>query len=268
VAKDRFPIPHNAGMIYGFEAADGYDLTTARTRAFTADVTEPREDGAMFLAEKILAARDRRLDMLNVKYLLVSRPGAEFDMISASDRFAPVFSQDSVAVFENKTALPRFFCVPVSGIEVIAETSAQLSRLKDSNFDPERSVIFSEAPGEIGRPSSKPTALEARVQITSKGINGHRLRVESNEPSILVVSQMYYPGWKATVDGSEVPVYPVDLSLTGILVPGGSHDVRLFFQPASFKIGLALSLVSVVIVVYCAVRRPIDGFEGSNGTSM
>jgi Bacterial membrane protein YfhO len=263
VAKDRVPIPHNAGMIYGFEAADGYDLTTARTRTFNADMIEPREDGVMFLAEKILAVHDRRLDMLNVKYLMVSRPGAEFDMISASDRFVPVFNQESVSVFENKTALPRFFCVPLSGIEVIAETSAQLSRLKESNFDPERSVIFSEAPGEIDRPSSKPAELAARIQVTRKGINGYQLRVVSNEPSILVVSQMYYPGWKATVDGSTVGVYPVDLSLTGIPVPSGSHDIRMFFQPASFRIGLALSLVSVAIVSVVLLRRlPSSAEEG------
>src|SRR5262249_51687848 len=150
-------------------------------------LTEPREDGVMFLAEKILAAHDRRFDMLNVKYLMVSRPGPEFDMISASDRFMPVFSQESVAVFENKTTLPRFFCVPLTGIEVIAETSAQVARLKESNFDPERSVFFSEAPGEIGRLSSEPAALDARVQVIGKSVNRYQLRVESNAPSILVV---------------------------------------------------------------------------------
>ena len=211
----------------------------------------------MFLAEKILAAPDRRFDMLNVKYLMVSRPGLEFDTVSASDRFVPVFSQESVAVFENKTALPRFFCVPLSGVEVIAEPSAQLSRLKEPTFDPERLVLFSEAPDEINRISSEAAALAARVQVIDKGINGYRLRVESNAPSILVISQMYYPGWRATVDGSHVRVYPVNVSLTGILVPSGSHDIRLFFQPTSFRIGLALSLVSVVIGVcwVCIDRR-------------
>ena len=147
VAKDRVPIPHDAGMVYGFEAADGYDLTTERTRMFNADLSEQREDGVMFLAEKMVAARDRRLDMLNVKYVMVTAPSEQFDLLTQqSDRFTRLFQQPGVAVFENRTVLPRFFSVPVSGVEVIPSMSAQLERLKEATFAPERSVIFSERP--------------------------------------------------------------------------------------------------------------------------
>jgi len=249
VAKDRFPIPHNSGIIYGFEAADGYDLTTERTRAFTSDLTENREDGVMFLAENILASRDRRLDMLNVKYLLVSKPGPQFDSLAASDRFVPVFSQELVAVFENKNALPRVFPVPASGVEVIRDLGEQLARLKQPSFDPERSVIFAETPAGIPVPAAQAGEPRTRVEVVNKQMNEYRLRVESSAPAGIVVSQMYYPGWRATIDGVEIPVYPVDVALTGLIVPSGSHDVRLFFQPASFRIGLALSLVSLVVSI-------------------
>jgi hypothetical protein len=147
-------------------------------------------------------------------------------------------------VFENKSVLPRFFAVPASGIEVIPEPTAQLTRLKQSSFDPQRSVIFSEARGAAGIQTE---TLRSSIDVVEKGINGYRLRVEFNEPAVVVVSQMYYPGWKATVDGAETPVHPVNVALTGILVPGGSHDVRIFFQPGPFRIGLAISLVSAVI---------------------
>ncbi|PYS36108.1 MAG: hypothetical protein DMG14_25425 [Acidobacteria bacterium] len=260
VAKDRVPIPHNAGMIYGFEAADGYDLTTARTRAFTADLTENREDGVMFLAEKILAARDRRLDMLNVKYLMVTKPGPQFEMLAASDRFVPIFSQASVAVFENKTALPRFFSVPVSGIEVIPDTSGELARLEEPEFDPERSVIFEDAPADVRVASSQPAA-KSYIEVLDKGANGYQLQVDSSEPAVIVASQMYYPGWKATIDGSQVPVYPVNFALTGIIVPSGEHYVRVFFQPTSFRIGLVISLVSIGVVCLLVVGNSFFGFS-------
>jgi hypothetical protein len=243
-------------MIYGFESADGYDLTTERTRLFAQDLIEPREDGIMFLAEKITAAHDRRLDMLNVKYLMVSQPGPEFDLIAASDRFAPVFSQHSVAVFENKTALPRFFAVPESHIEVIPDPSAQLARVKEPTFDPERSVIFSAAPGEPGASNAGAVALDARVQLIDKGTNGYRLRVDSNGRAVLVISQMYYPGWKATIEGSAVEVYPVNFALTGIVVPAGVHEIRIFFRPDSFRIGLMISLVSIGIGWVLARIKP------------
>jgi hypothetical protein len=249
VAKDRVPMPHDAGMIYGFETADGYDLTTSRIRSFTSDLVENRDDGVMFLAEKILAVRDRRLDMLNVKYLMVTQPGAEFDLVSASNRFARVFSQGAVAVFENTTVLPRFYCVPQAGIEVIPEAAAQLARIKDPSFDPERSVILSEDPGFISQQSSSPVGVAAHIAILSRGMNETRLRAECGEPSVLVASQTYYPGWKATVDNSDVAVHSVNVALTGVVVPGGSHEVRLFFRPAAFRIGLAVSVLSAVVVL-------------------
>ena len=65
--------------------------------------------------------------------------------------------------------------------------------------------------------------------------------------SVVVVSQMHYPGWRASADGLEIPVYPVDLALTGFIAPSGIHEIRLFFRPSSFSIGLALSIVSLVV---------------------
>jgi hypothetical protein len=264
VAKDRFPIPHDAGMIYGFESADGYDLTTERTRMFTGDLIENREDGVIFFAEKILGVRDRRFDMLNVKYLMVSNPGPQFDLIAAQpDRFVPAFSQASVAVFENKTALGRFLSVPLQGIEVIAGTSAQLARLRESSFDPERSVIFPEPPVGLRAATSQPGPLDARIEVGEKRINGYELRTQSNAPAVIVVSQMYYPGWKAMVDGAATQVYPVNVALTGIIVPAGAHDVRLFFQPMSFRIGLLVSLASLGVMCLLLIRRPSMLFPSS-----
>jgi hypothetical protein len=253
VAKDRVPIPHDAGMVYGFEAADGYDLTTERTRRFTADLTEQREDGVMFLAEKMIAARDRRLDMLNVKYVMVTAPGEQFDLMTQqNDRFTRVFQQPGVAVFENRTVLPRFFSVPVSRIEVVPSISGQLDRLKEATFSPERSVIFSELPVVGGNPEDSRT--ETRVEILERGNNGYRIRTDSTGPAVVVVSQMYYPGWKASVDGLPTPVFPVDMALTGFIVPSGVHEVRLFFRPNSFLIGLAISILSLAIAAVCLRR--------------
>jgi hypothetical protein len=247
VAKDRVPIPHDAGAIYGFEAADGYDISTERTRLFHSGLVEEREDGVMFLAEKILAARDRRLDMLNVKYMLVTKPGPQFDLLSASGRFVPVFAQEHVAVFENKTALPRFWTVPLSGVEVIPGASAQLARLKESSFDPERSVLLAERPSGTGSQN-----MSENVAVLERGMNGYRLRVDSGAPAVLVVSQIYYPGWKARVDGSDVPVYPANAGLTALVIPSGSHEVRLFFRPTSFEVGLVITVVAVLVAAVLA----------------
>ncbi len=139
VAKDPYPIPHDTGTIYGFDAADGYDLITERPRRFTSGLTAPRDDGMMFITEDILHAQDRRLDLLNIKYFIVTKPGPEFELMAhRPDRFTPAFSQASIAVFENRSAFPRAFTVPLSRVEVIDGAAAQLERIKQPSFDPER----------------------------------------------------------------------------------------------------------------------------------
>jgi uncharacterized membrane protein YfhO len=67
--------------------------------------------------------------------------------------------------------------------------------------------------------------------------------------SLLVVSQIYYPGWRATVSGERVPVVAANYALTGIPVPAGDHEVRFVFDPASFKIGLAITILSILMAV-------------------
>src|SRR6185295_9707105 len=150
----------------------------------------------------------------------------------------------------------RFLSVPLQGIEVIAGTNSQLARLKESSFDPERSVIFQDPPAGLRPATSPPAPLDARIEVVEKRINGYELRVQSDAPAVIVVSQMYYPGWKAVVDGAATQVYPVDVALTGIIVPAGAHDVRLFFQPMSFRIGLLVSLASLGVMCVLLIRRP------------
>src|SRR5262249_11220679 len=131
----------------------GYDIAIESTRLFTSGLTMMRDDGVFFVSDGIVASRDRRLDLLNVKYLLTVRPGEDFDAFAAQagaeGRFSLVYQEGSIAVFENKRVLPRAFVVPRQGIEVIMDPAAQLNRLKDSEFDPLKSVVVAKPfPGD------------------------------------------------------------------------------------------------------------------------
>ncbi|MDQ3811300.1 MAG: YfhO family protein, partial [Chloroflexota bacterium] len=59
----------------------------------------------------------------------------------------------------------------------------------------------------------------------------------------------YYPGWRAFVDGREQPLVRGDLLFRVIPVPGGDHDVELRFEPASVRIGLAISVAAAIVAI-------------------
>jgi hypothetical protein len=124
-----------------------------------------------------------------------------------------------------------------------------------SSLQPER------ATGEIGRALLR-RYRDDTVSITTRA-NGRRL---------LVLTDVFYPGWIATVDGVEAPIHRVDFAFRGVSIPAGEHLVEFRYRPASVRHGLYASLAGVVMLVGLLVPRksflwlPPSG--GRSATSM
>ena len=153
------PYSANAPLMYGLESADGYEIDVpVRQRAFLDDLIRPavEANGINFVADHILQDRDRRLDLLNVKYVVAPAFGPDFKQFSQSGRFAEVFNNKEVAIFQNASVLPRVWLVPASGIETLRDLHAEVSRLKNPAFDPLKFVTISQTlpppdPGSAAR---------------------------------------------------------------------------------------------------------------------
>jgi hypothetical protein len=245
--------PSNVPMLYGLASGDGYELCLFRPRSFVSMLSEDRLDGIEFNQARVLSVQDRRLDLMNVKYILHSPYLGGYTEFKNQARYPLIYETAEMAVFENKTVLPRAFTVPGEGVEVMPDVSLQLERLKDPAFDPERHVIVSKQPEFRSLPS--PPATQNRTEVVSIGINDVIVRSEISEPSILVVSQTFYPGWKAIVDGQDTPVFDANLLLTGVALSPGAHEVRFVYDPGSVKFGALLSAVSLIIIVSLLYER-------------
>lgn len=75
----------------------------------------------------------------------------------------------------------------------------------------------------------------------------------------LVVNQLFYPGWEASVDGTSAPVLRVDYLLTGVNLEPGKHAVRLWFEPRSLVIGATISALSLLAIAALFVFALIGG---------
>jgi len=71
--------------------------------------------------------------------------------------------------------------------------------------------------------------------------------------SLLVLTDVHFPGWKATVDGESVPIERVDYLLRGVVVPPGTHRVEFSYEPASFRAGWIISVLGLLAVLGAAV---------------
>jgi hypothetical protein len=81
------------------------------------------------------------------------------------------------------------------------------------------------------------------------------LRVRATGPGTLVTSELAYPGWRATVDGSQATVETVFGILRGVELPEGGHDVEFDFRPMSVYLGASVTLLSILAAAWLWSRR-------------
>jgi uncharacterized membrane protein YfhO len=98
---------------------------------------------------------------------------------------------------------------------------------------------------------------DATVSITDYELNRIRLRVATNAPGFLVLSEIHYPGWYATVSGAPAPVLRADWNLRAVPVGAGQHDVELRFAPRSFLLGACITMLTLAACAFVLIRSAI-----------
>src|SRR4030095_2878095 len=86
----------------------------------------------------------------------------------------------------------------------------------------------------------------------NEGMNWVYLQVKSTAPSVLVLTQIHYPGWKVYVDGKSAELLRPDYAFTGTTVDAGTHNVEFRFLPKTFIAGLVISAASLLLALIVA----------------
>jgi uncharacterized membrane protein YfhO len=112
--------------------------------------------------------------------------------------------------------------------------------------------------------------LKSAVRVVTYENNRIVLEVDSPEAAFLFMSEAHFPGWKAYVDGREEEILRADYVFRAVPVGPGSHRIEVVYQSLSFKVGLAVSLLTIVMLVTVGViltrrRRVTLAGQGSGG---
>jgi uncharacterized membrane protein YfhO len=105
--------------------------------------------------------------------------------------------------------------------------------------------VAASLPAATGDSQALPSPGTAVVE--SYGANAVRVATDSPTAALLVLSDTYYPGWRAFVDGHEQPLVRGDLLFRVVPVPAGAHEVVFQFEPTSIRVGLAITVVALAI---------------------
>jgi hypothetical protein len=192
------------------------------------DKEPPRQVG-----EARLSVALRLLSLMNVKYILDYGEIPALDLISA----------DGVWIFRNDDALPRAYVVFQA--RVISDGEELLAKLPSQPFDPRRTVLLGPAPSQEPLPYPSTSSAPSLIPLSPQySLNAVEIEVTLDQDGYLVLSDTYYPGWRAYVDGEEKEILRANYAFRALPLDSGQHTVLFKYDPLSFKIGLAISLVT------------------------
>ncbi|MBL7998236.1 MAG: YfhO family protein [Candidatus Kapabacteria bacterium] len=134
----------------------------------------------------------------------------------------------------------------------------------DSTTDYHNVTVLEENPSQsLSRKASADVVHSAKV--TSYSNNEIEYSVETTEPGILCMSEVYYPAWKAYIDGTPAKVYRANYALRAVEVPAGKHTIQLRYESSAFKSGMLISLGTFAFCVLTLVIIQVSSMR-SKGT--
>ena len=166
------------------------------------------------------------------------------------DKFALAFDGDpQLNVYENRRALPRAFFA--GRVQPAASHEDAWNVIHAPDFDPAMTAVV-----EGASASTFGSASATRGEVTAIASAPNRLTVKVNAdgPALLVLSQLWYPGWQVLVDGrAQGSPLRTDYLFQGVPVEAGSHTVELRFTSPLWRIGWMLAGVVVVVLIVSSV---------------
>lgn len=158
-------------------------------------------------------------------------------------------------VYLHRLEDARPFAHLIHEYEIIPDDEATLARLRSDGFDARRIMLLQ------GAPSPEPGSASVRDQAFIQTFRPEYIQgtVTVSNAALLSLALLDYPGWHARLNGEELPLMRAYGALTALAVPAGQHQFELIYDPASYRLGAALSLLtwaaSAILAISLGARR-------------
>lgn len=171
--------------------------------------------------------------------------------------FTEIYAEEA-RIYEFSRTLPR--AAVFGAIEIVPDGEV-LNRLKDPAFKPDEKVVLSRETIPDMEPAtlhalatSKPVPASA-ARITSYQSRHVVIEADSSAPSVLMLTDTNYPGWRAYLNGRRVPIVSANYLFRGVIVPPGKNTVEFTYEPNSFRFGAAIALAALIVLSALLLRE-------------
>lgn len=214
------------------------------------------------------AAPENRLAASLVGCIITDKPPSQWQGALEHDRFKLVYtSPENIGLYKNTLSLPRAY---FSGhVQSVASHEQALAAVAAPQFDPFATAIvetadttdsgarFGQGPGGIKEAS-----------LTEADNNRVKCVVDCKSAGALVLTDTFYPGWIALVDGAERPIRRANGFFRAVFLEPGVHSVTFEYRPRSFWLGVicnAVALLAVIVSIMLSMRSKLPVRSAFNG---
>jgi hypothetical protein len=225
-------LPANTGMAFQLFDVRGYDVGIGRY-AILFDRLDHTPTGLT------VSERNKHfLDLAGVRYLLSAE-----DLPAAAD-VTLVYDRE-IKIYERRHPLARAYLT--GSYQVVTSETSLLTHLDDPEVVAGLRVLLEETPSISSSFTDQPRVGTADIVVYEP--TAVTIISDSTQDAMLVLSDAFYPGWRASVDGQETKVYRANFAFRAILVPTGHHTVSFVYRPDSFWAGAWISLGALCILL-------------------
>jgi hypothetical protein len=148
-------------------------------------------------------------------------------------------------LYENTDTLPRAY-VAHAAKWVPGEDEA-LDAIAAPGFNPRAQVVLEGGAGGAAAPAEERPVTPAR--LARYGPRDVVVECDNPAPGYLVLTDTFYPGWRATVDGEPSPIYQANFLFRAVPIDAGRHTIAFHYAPTSFWLGAGSSLAAIAIIL-------------------
>ncbi len=240
-------------LAYGVEDVNGFNsLQTRRNLDLLLGPEDEDVSYGKLRNTDMLESGNPILNLFGVKYALVQRQFGEQlpDELTARNdpdtqpRWVRAYNDEHVTIYRNRDPLPRAYFA--AGVRAENDPRTILDTVRAWEYDPRQTSIVE---GISAERAASLAATPGSVELRRIGPNELRLTTTTDSEQLLVLSETWAPGWHAEVDGRPVPILRTNYLFRGLVVPAGTHEVRMLYRPASLLWGAAISCTALIALV-------------------
>lgn len=247
----------NLPTLYGIQDYGGYDSIILTTFARYMEAIEHQKllpyNIVMNVEQK--ASLDSPLfRLLGIRYLLSVKPldHPDYERVEVPGNL-------SLSRVKPERALPRAFLV--NRVHRVLDLDEAIETIKTGQIDITKEAAVQTTPAHSVHLVGALAGPPGEAAITSYRPSRVEVRTSASGQQFLVLSDVYYPGWRAYVDGTPADIIVTNGIFRGVSVPAGQHTVEFRFEPARFRIGVILSLTCLGGLIVIWIVRRLSGRE-------